>query len=64
MQDHDSFFLRDGEKLYFNRWYEEGEGADYRYCEETVVRDPEGNVIEILPGDMMLMPDGEIWHLK
>ena len=63
MEAHESFFLRDGEKLFFNKGYEEGEGADYRYREETVVRDLSGNVTEILPGDVMLMPDGEIWHL-
>ena len=64
MDDHESFFLRDGEKLFFNRWYEEGEGEDYKYWEETVVKDLKGNVIEILTGDVMLMPNGEIWHLK
>ena len=64
MGDHDSFFLRDGGKLFFNRWFEEGEGADYKYWEETIVRDLNGNVIEILPGDILQMPDGEIWHLK
>lgn len=64
MEDHDSFFLRDGEKLFFNRWFEEGEGVDYKYWEETIVRDFNGNVIEILPGDVMLMPNGEMWHLK
>ncbi len=64
MEDHDSFFMRDEEKLFFNRWYEEGEGADYKYWEETVVRDINGNVIEMFPGDIMQMPNGEIWHLK
>ncbi len=64
MGDHDSFFMRDGEKLLFNRWHEEGSGAGYRYWEETIVRDLAGNVAEILPGDVMLMPDGEIWHLR
>ena len=62
--DHDSFFMRDGEKLFFNRWYEEGEGADYNYWEETVIRDLSGNITETIPVDVMLMPDGEIWHLK
>ncbi len=64
MDDHDSFFLRDGEKLFFSRWHEEGEGEDYRYFEEIVIKDLAGNVIETLPGDVMLMPDGELWHLK
>ena len=37
---------------------------DYKYWEETIVRDLNGNVIEILPGDVMMMPNGEMWHLK
>ena len=64
MDPHESFFLRAGEKLFFSKWYEEGDGADYRYWEETVVRDLRGNVIEILPGDIQMMPNGELWHLK
>ena len=64
MEPRESFFLRDEEKLYFNRWYEEGEGEDYRYWEETVIRDPAGEILERLPGDFRLMPDGEIWHLE
>ena len=62
--DHDSFFLRDRERLFFSRWYEKGEGADYKYWEETIVRDLSGEVIETLPGDIMQMPNGEMWHLK
>ncbi len=62
--DHDSFFMRDGEKLFFSRWHEEGEGADYKYWEETVVRNLSGDVIKTLPGDIMQMPNGEMWHLK
>ena len=64
MGNHESFFLRDGGKLFFNRWQEEGDGADYRYWEETVVRDLEGNVTEVLRGDVLRMPNGEIWHLE
>ena len=64
MEDHDSFFLRDGEKLFFNRWHEEGDGADYRYWEETVIRDLNGKETETIPGDVMRMPNGEIWHIK
>jgi hypothetical protein len=64
MGDHDTFFLRDGEKLFFNRWHESGEGSDYRYWEETVVRTLTGDVVETLPGDVMQMPNGEFWHLK
>ena len=64
MGDHDSFFMRDGEKLFFSRWHEEGEGVNYKYWEETIVRNLAGDVIETLPGDVMQMPNGEIWHLK
>ena len=64
MDDHESFFLRDGDRLIFNRWNEEGEGEDYKYWDETIIKDLNGNVLEILPGDVALMPNGEIWHLK
>ncbi|MBQ9825559.1 MAG: hypothetical protein IJM61_00060 [Firmicutes bacterium] len=64
MGERESFFLRDGDRLFFNKWYEEGDGADYRYWEETVIRDLDGNVKEVLPGDVRLMPNGELWHLK
>ena len=64
MDPHESFFLREDDKLYFNKWHEYRDGADYRYWEETVVRSPEGDIIEILPGDVRIMPDGEMWHLK
>ena len=64
MGSHDSFFMRDGRKLFFNRWHEEGDGADYRYWEETVIRDLNGSVTEVIPGDVMRMPNGEIWHLE
>ena len=62
--EHESFFLREGEKLFFSRWHEEGEGEDYRYWEETVVRDLKGKITEVLPGDLQVMPNGEVWHLK
>lgn len=64
MGDHDSFFLRDGDRLYFSRWHEEGDGADYRYWDETVVRDLEGRIIDEFPGDIQVMPNGETWYLK
>ena len=62
MGDHDSFFLRDGDRLFFNRWYEEGDGSDYRFWEETVICDLNGNELEVLPGDVRVMPNGELWH--
>jgi len=61
---HESFFLRDEDKLYFNKWQEEGEGTEYRYWEETAVRDLQGNLMEVLPGDICIMPNGETWYIK
>lgn len=55
----ESFFFREGDRLYFNTWYED---PDFR--EETVVRSAKtGKVIETLPGDIHIMPNGELWHL-
>ena len=64
MGNHDSFFLRDGDKLFFNRWYEEGNGVDYRYWEETIVKDPSGKMLETLPGGVICMPNGVLWNIK
>ncbi len=61
--EHESFFLRDGDRLYFSRWHEEGEGAHYRYYEETVVRDLDGKILDIIDGDIMVMPNGDIWQI-
>ena len=58
--ENESFFLRDGNKLFFSRWYED---PDYR--EEVVIRDADsGEILEVLPGDIHVMPDGEFWYLK
>ena len=62
--EHESFFLREGEKLYFNKWFENGSGPDYRYWEETVVRNLQGVIVETLPGDFQIMPNGEMWYIK
>ena len=63
MRSHESFFLREGGLLYFSKWHEKGKGANYRYWEETVARDLSGKLLEVLPGDVRLMPNGELWHL-
>ena len=60
MDDHESFFLRDGDRLYFNHWYEN----DTDYWEETVVRDLSGGIVEQFSGDVMVMPNGERWLLR
>ena len=60
---HDSFFVRESDRLFFSRWHEEGEGEKYRYWEETVIRNLSGEETAMLPGDVKRMPDGELWHL-
>ncbi|MBQ1382801.1 MAG: hypothetical protein IIY73_02695, partial [Solobacterium sp.] len=56
---HESLFLREGDRLYFNRWLEDPE-----YREETIVRDVRtGEIMEQLPGDVRVMPDGTLWHI-
>ena len=35
MDPHESFFLRDGEELYFSKWYEEGNGSDEMVSERS-----------------------------
>ncbi|MBR4691848.1 MAG: hypothetical protein IKP17_03730 [Oscillospiraceae bacterium] len=55
----ESFCLREGEKLYFSRWYED---PDYR--EEVVVRRyPDGEIEAQFRGALCDMPDGETWLL-
>ena len=56
----ESFYHRDGNELYLSDWFED---PDYR--EETVVRDAEtGAVLRRMPGDVLVMPNGELWHLQ
>ena len=56
----ESFYFRDGNELYFSRWFED---PDYR--EETVVRDAsDGKLIAVFPGTMTVMPGGEKWFIK
>ena len=59
----EAFLFRDGDELWFNRWNEEDEGASYRYWDETVVRNLEGDELFFLRGDVQLMPNGEKWLL-
>jgi len=56
----ESFCCREGDKLYFSRWYED---PDYR--EETVVRRmPDGEVVDRFPGSLLELPDGRQWLLE
>lgn len=55
----ESFYFRNGDKLYFSAWFE-----DEEYREEVIVRDfSTGEVIEKIPGSMTMMPDGQVWVL-
>ena len=62
----ESFCYRDGERFYFSSWHEEGydingnREGEYKYWEEYVVRDREGNLIKKDKGCMTMMPDGQI----
>ena len=56
----ESLCFRDGDKLYFNIWYED---PDYR--EEMLVRAlPDGRILERFPGDIRIMPNGERWLVR
>lgn len=56
----ESFCMRENDRLYFCRWYEE---PDHR--EEVVIRKyPSGEILEVIPGTWTEMPDGQIWILQ
>ena len=60
INDRETLNFRDGDKLYFNMWYE-----DPDYWEETLVRSvQDGAILERLPGDIRIMPNGERWLIK
>ncbi len=60
LEQGESFYCRDGEKLYFWKWFED---PDYR--EELFVRDYEsGELLSHLRGNVQRMPNGETWLLK
>ena len=57
--DNEYFAFLEGNKLYTSVWYED---PDYR--EEVLVRDYEtGEVLERIPGNLRVMPDGQNWLL-
>lgn len=57
--DTEGFMFRDGDNLYFSEWYE-----DTEYHEMIVIRDwNTGEVKEKFEGQMIRMPNGEIWIL-
>lgn len=58
--DTENLDFRDGDKLYFNVWYE-----DLEYWEETIARSLyDGRILEKFSGSVRIMPNGEKWLLK
>ena len=56
----ESFFLREGDRLYFNEWFEDPE-----YREVTNIKDLKtGQLIESFDGDCQIMPNGELWSFR
>lgn len=59
IDDTESFFHRDGDELYFSKWFED---PDYR--EEVWIRALQtGAKLRTIPGCMYRMPDGAWWLL-
>lgn len=55
----ESFCYRENDRLYFERWIE-----DPSYRNEIVVRKyPSGEILEVIPGSLLIMPDGQKWIL-
>lgn len=60
IEDRESFYFRDGDRLIFSKWFE-----DPYYREETVIRKyPSGEVLEEIKGAVVRMPDGQKWMLE
>jgi len=60
IEERETLNYRDGDKLYFTVWYED---PDYR--EETVVRSAlDGAILDRLPGDIRVMPNGDKWLVR
>ncbi|MCQ2479875.1 MAG: hypothetical protein MJ120_04465 [Clostridia bacterium] len=55
----EAFLYKEGERLYFSRWLED---PDYR--EEVVVRNKNGEILEIIDGNIFITPTGEKWLLR
>ena len=59
IEDHEFFEFLEGNRLYTSVWYED---PDYR--EELLVRDYDtGELLERIPGNLRLMPNGQKWLL-
>lgn len=57
VENTESFDFRIGEKLYFSAWYEDPE-----YREEAILRTVDkGKITARIPGNITVMPDGQMW---
>lgn len=58
--NHESFYFRKDDHLYFSVWDE-----DEEYREEVIIRDINtGDIIEKKAGAITVMPDGQVWLLS
>lgn len=58
--NHESFYFRKDDNLYFSVWFE-----DEEYQEEVIIRDIKtGDIIEKRAGVITVMPDGQVWLLS
>ena len=58
--NHESFYFRKDDHLYFSVWDE-----DEEYREEIIIRDINtGDIIEKKAGAITVMPDGQVWLLS
>lgn len=60
----ESFDFREGDWLYFSRWNEDSD-RDPEYWDEAVIRSyPTGEILEVLPGAIWDLTDGQHWLLQ
>lgn len=60
----ESFDFREGDYLYFSRWNEDPD-RDPEYWDEVVIRlYPTGEILEVLPGAIWDLADGQHWLLQ
>lgn len=58
--NHESFYFRKDDHLYFSVWFE-----DEEYREEVIIRDINtGEIIDKKAGTITFMPDGQVWLLS
>lgn len=55
----ESFDRRDNDSLLFTKWTEDPE-----YREETLIRNLQGEITEVLDGPLFILPDGQKWLMQ